>query len=69
MIICYESRGHHARGNLSYIEFIKNKVSHKEALKYIIKLLRFSSTFKVHLSTLGFSTIVFPTTKLGNWSK
>ena len=35
MIICYESRVHQCAMYLSYIEFIKNKVSHKEAFNGI----------------------------------
>ena len=34
-------------------------------LKYITKVLRFSSTFQVHLSTLGFSTIIVSYYKTG----
>ena len=34
-------------------------------LEYIIKVLRFSSTFQVHLSTLGFSTIFVSYYKTG----
>ena len=39
-------------------------------LKYILKVLRFSSTFQVHFKYFRlFYRIIFQTTKLGDWGK
>ena len=66
MIICYTNREYiNARCNLSYIEFITNKVSHKEAFntsRYCVISLRavlrcavenLAMSFKLHICTHG----------------